>query len=45
MMFVHFTVMFFCSENRFIEKFMNTHREQIPGLLEFYEEKLTDSRR
>ncbi|KAA0049471.1 transcription termination factor MTEF1 [Cucumis melo var. makuwa] len=33
------------SENRFVEKFINPHKEQIPGLLELYEQKLMDSRR
>ncbi|KAA0049473.1 transcription termination factor MTEF1 [Cucumis melo var. makuwa] len=39
-------VLFFESpEKPFIEKFINPHKEQIPGLLELYEEKLMDSRR
>ncbi|XP_016899007.1 uncharacterized protein LOC107990329 isoform X2 [Cucumis melo] len=33
------------SENRFIDKFINPHKEKIPGLLESYEQKLMDSRR
>ncbi|KAA0049465.1 hypothetical protein IC582_012806 [Cucumis melo] len=37
--------MFLCTEKRFIEKFINPHKGQIPGLLELYEEKLMDSRR
>ncbi|KAA0049464.1 hypothetical protein IC582_012805 [Cucumis melo] len=32
-------------EIRFIEKFINPHKEQIPGLLELYKQKLMDSRR
>ncbi|KAL0548364.1 hypothetical protein IC582_012813 [Cucumis melo] len=39
-------VLFFESpEKRFIEKIINPHEEQIPGLLELYEQKLMDSRR
>ena len=32
-------------EKHFIEKYINPHKEQIPGLLELYEEKLMDSKR
>ncbi|XP_050942116.1 transcription termination factor MTERF6, chloroplastic/mitochondrial-like [Cucumis melo] len=39
-------ILFFeSSENCFIEKFINPHKEQIPGLLELYKQKLMDSRR
>ncbi|XP_031739012.1 uncharacterized protein LOC116402803 [Cucumis sativus] len=42
----HNPLLFFESpENCFIEKFINPHKEQIPGLLESYEQKLMDSRR
>ncbi|KAA0049466.1 transcription termination factor MTEF1 [Cucumis melo var. makuwa] len=34
-----------CSEKHFIEKIIDPHKEQIPGLLESYEQKLMDSRR
>ncbi|KAE8650380.1 hypothetical protein Csa_011324 [Cucumis sativus] len=37
--------LFNSSENRFIKKFINPHKEQIPGLLELYKERLMDSRR
>ncbi|KAA0049483.1 hypothetical protein IC582_012827 [Cucumis melo] len=32
-------------ENSFIEKFINPQKEQIPGLLELYKQKLMDSRK
>ncbi|KAE8650391.1 uncharacterized protein LOC101210242 [Cucumis sativus] len=41
----NFTSLFCSSEKRFIEKYINLHKEQIPGLLELYEQKLVESRR
>ncbi|KAL0548379.1 hypothetical protein IC582_012828 [Cucumis melo] len=38
----NFSSLFHCSENRFIEKFINPHKEQIPGLLDLYKQKLMD---
>ncbi|XP_011652761.2 transcription termination factor MTERF6, chloroplastic/mitochondrial-like [Cucumis sativus] len=38
-------LLFESPEKRFIEKFINPHKEQIPGLLELYEQKLMDSRK
>ncbi|KAE8650385.1 transcription termination factor MTERF6, chloroplastic/mitochondrial-like [Cucumis sativus] len=38
-------LLFESPEKRFIEKYINPHKEQIPGLLELYEQKLMDSRR
>ncbi|KAL0548360.1 hypothetical protein IC582_012809 [Cucumis melo] len=40
-----FTWMFFCPENCFIEKVINPHKKQIPGLLELYKQKIMDSSR
>ncbi|KAL4025025.1 hypothetical protein IC575_013399 [Cucumis melo] len=40
----HF-LFFECTEKRFIEKIINPHKEQIPGLLELYKQKVMDSRR
>ncbi|XP_011651053.2 uncharacterized protein LOC101209993 isoform X2 [Cucumis sativus] len=38
----NFTTLFNSSEKRFIEKYISPHKEQIPGLLELYEQKLMD---
>ncbi|XP_031737873.1 transcription termination factor MTERF6, chloroplastic/mitochondrial-like [Cucumis sativus] len=42
--YANFSLFFKSSENCFIEKMINPHKEQVPGLLELYKQKLTDSK-
>ncbi|CAK9318539.1 unnamed protein product [Citrullus colocynthis] len=42
---VNLPSLFECTENRFLDKFINPYKKRIPGLLKLYEEKVKDSAR
>ncbi|XP_022933338.1 uncharacterized protein LOC111440613 isoform X1 [Cucurbita moschata] len=42
---VNLPFLFESAENRFLDKFIDPHKELIPGLLKLYKEKLEDSKR
>ncbi|CAK9318540.1 unnamed protein product [Citrullus colocynthis] len=42
---VNLRLLFECTENRFLDKFVNPYKKRIPGLLKLYEEKVKGSKR